>query len=175
MIGSTARTAALGAAAAAALAAGGLLAAPAQATTVPACGNSSLAVSATGEQGATGHANFVLLFRNRTRSSCSLFGYPGLDALNSAGTAIAHARRTLVGFTGGSRHGLRTIVVAPGRYASADVEWLNFNPTTTGSCRFSHSVATTPANTTHTVHLARSVSICRLQVHPTVAGTSGNG
>ena len=141
----------------------------------PACGNSTLTVSATAEQGATGHANFVLLFKNHTSHSCSLYGYPGLDALSASGHVLAHARRTLSGFTGGSRHGLQTVVVRPGRYASADVEWMNFNPSTGGGCRFSHSVAATPANTTHTVHLARAVSVCSLQVHPTVAGRSGNG
>jgi hypothetical protein len=51
---------------------------------------------------------------------------------------------------------------------------LNFNPASSGSCTFSKSVATTPANTTHTVHLTVSVSVCALQVHPTVAGTSGS-
>lgn len=162
--------------AAATLATSGLLAAPALATTtVPACGNHSLTVSATRENGATGHSNFVLLFKNKTHSSCSLFGYPGLDALNSHGHAIAHAKRTVLGFTGGSHHGLRTIVVKPGHFASADVEWHNFNFRTGGACKFSHSVAATPANTGHTVHLARSVSVCGLQVHPTVAGKSGNG
>ncbi len=162
-------------AAAAALAAGCLLAVPTAAdAAAPACGNASLAVSATAEQGATGHANFVLRFRNKTTHTCTLFGYPGLDALNRSGAVIAHARRTLHGFTGGSTQGLQTVVVRPGRYASADVEWMNFNPNTAGSCRFSHSVAATPANTAHTVHLARSVSVCRLQVHPTVAGRSGN-
>ncbi len=62
---------------------------------------------------------------------------------------------------------------APGGFASATVEWLNLNPVTTGDCTFSAAVAATPANTTHTVHLPVSVSICQLQVHPTVAGTSG--
>jgi hypothetical protein len=142
---------------------------------VPACGNASLTVSATAEQGATGHANFVLLFRNRTSHACSLYGYPGLDALTASGHVLAHARRTLHGFTGGSRHGLQTVIVRPGRYGSADVEWMNFNPGTGGTCRFSHSVAATPANTTHTVHLGRPVSVCSLQVHPTVAGPTGNG
>jgi hypothetical protein len=156
------------------LAAGCVVAAPQAAWAAPACGNRSLAVTATAENGATGHANFILLFRNKTTQTCSLFGYPGLDALNSSGAVMAHARRTLTGFTGGSTQGLQTIVVRPGRYASADVEWMNFNPVTSGPCRFSHSVAATPANTSHTVHLARSVSVCRLQVHPTVAGKTGN-
>lgn len=161
--------------AAGALAAAGLLAVPATAdAAVPACGNHSLTVSATASQGATGHANFVLLFKNTSHATCSLYGYPGLDALAANGHVLAHAVRTLRGFTGGSRHGLQTIVIRPGGYASADVEWMNFNPVTSGPCTFSHSVATTPANTTDTVHLAKSVSVCDLQVHPTVAGTSGN-
>ena len=70
---------------------------------------------------------------------------------------------------------MATVSLAPGGFASATVEWLNFNPATTGDCTFSASVAATPANTTHTVHLPVSVSICQLQVHPTVAATSGQG
>lgn len=154
--------------------AGCVVGADSASASVPACGNRSLAISATAEQGATGHGNFILLFRNKTLHSCTLYGYPGLDALSASGAVIAHAKRTLTGFTGGSTQGLQTILVRPGRYASADVEWMNFNPTTGGTCRFSHSVAATPANTSHTVQLARSVSLCRLQVHPTVAGKSGN-
>ena len=163
-------------AAAAALAAGCVLAVPTAASaTTPACGNGSLVVTASAEQGATGHANFVLRFRNQTTHNCTLYGYPGLDALNSAGHVMAHATRTLHGFTGGSTHGLRTITVTPGHYASADVEWHTFNFTTSGSCALSHSVAATPANTSHTVHLPRHVTVCGLQVHPTVAGMTGNG
>jgi hypothetical protein len=162
--------------AAATLAATGcLLALPTAASAAPpACGNNALAVTATGAQGAAGHGNLVLLFRNKTAHSCTLFGYPGLDALNASGAVMRHARRTLTGFTGGSSDGLQTILLRPDHYASADVEWLNFNPVTAGTCRFSHSIAATPPNTGHTVQRARSVSVCRLQVHPTVAGKSGN-
>jgi hypothetical protein len=155
--------------------AGCLLALPQAAlAVVPACGNNSLTVSATAERSGTGHGNFVLLFRNKTTHTCSLFGYPGLDALNASGVGIAHARRTLTGFTGGSTQGLQTIVLRPGRYASADVEWHTFNFSTGAACRFSHAVAARPANTSATVILLRSVSVCGLQVHPTVAGRSGN-
>ncbi|HZC71880.1 MAG TPA: DUF4232 domain-containing protein [Jatrophihabitans sp.] len=155
-------------------AAGCVLAVPTAASATPACGNHSLAVTATASQGATGHGNFVLLFRNKTYRACTLYGYPGLDALNGYGNVIKHAKRTLTGFTGGSTQGLQTIRVKPGKYASADVEWLNFKPKTGESCTFSASVAATPANTSHTVHLNRSVSVCRLEVHPTVAGKTGN-
>jgi hypothetical protein len=160
----------------AALTAGTLLAVPSAASaTTPACGNNSLHVTATREDGATGHANFVLLFENVSKSPCTIHGYPGLDALKTNGTVLAHAKRTVSGFTGGSKHGVPTVLVKRLHFASADVEWMNFNPTTGGDCRFSHSVATTPANTAHAVHIARSVSDCRLQVHPTVAGKTGNG
>jgi hypothetical protein len=163
------------AAAMALAAAGCALAVPSAASAAaPQCGNHALAVGATASQGAAGHGNFVLLFRNKTTHACTLYGYPGLDALDASGAVIKHARRTLTGFTGGSTKGLQTIVVRPGRYASADVEWMNFNPTTGGECRWSESVAATPAGTSHTVKLARSVSLCRLQVHPTVAGKTGN-
>ena len=145
------------------------------AATVSPCGNSALRVTASQTQGATGHGNLILRFRNRTTHSCSLYGYPGLDALNGSGHVIKHARRTLTGFTGGSTHGLRTIVVRPGHYASADVEWMNFHPVTGTDCRFSKSIAATPAGTSHTVRITRSVSVCNLQVHPTVAGRTGNG
>jgi hypothetical protein len=169
------RTFIAGAVAAVALTGGALAiaAAPAGAASVPACGNQALAVSHSHPQGATGHANVVIRFRNTGYSACSLKGYPGLDALKANGHVLAHAKRTLNGFTGGA-HSIKKIVIQPGHYASADVEWMNFNPTTSGDCKFSKSIATTPANTSDTVHFKISVSKCRLQVHPTVAGKTGN-
>jgi hypothetical protein len=162
-------------AASAALVAGGatVATAPAAGAVVPACGNSSLAVTRAPSQGAAGHGAFDLLFRNVSHGTCTLYGYPGLDALDGHGHVLAHARRTLRGYMGGPG-AVHTVSVAPGHFASATVEWLNFKPATAGHCTFSASVATTPANTTHTVHLPVSVSICALQVHPTVAGTTGN-
>lgn len=147
--------------------------AAASAAPVPACGNTALAVTHTPTQGATGHGGLALLFRNVSGHTCSLYGYPGLDALDQHGHLLAHAQRTLHGFMGGAS-AVQTIVIAPSHFASATVEWLNFNPVTTGACTFSAAIATTPANTTHTVHFPVAVSLCRLQVHPTVAGTSGN-
>jgi hypothetical protein len=157
----------------------GLAAGPADAstaarTTVHNCGTNSLIVTASREQGATGHANFVLRFKNWTHHSCKLRGYPGLDAVNNAGHSVAHARRTLNGFTGGSRHGIRTIVLKHNDFASADVEWHNFNFQTGNKCKSTRFVAATPANTSDTVLFHRPVTVCGLQVHPTVAGRSGN-
>jgi hypothetical protein len=150
-----------------------LAGAPAGAAPVPACGNHSLTVTHNSPQGAMGHGNVLIRFQNTGYSACSLYGYPGFDALGSYGSLIKHAKRTLSGFTGGAAS-LQTIVVQPGHYASADVEWLNFHPKSGKNCKVSSSVATTPANTSDTVAFPLSISTCNLQVHPTVAGKSGN-
>jgi hypothetical protein len=139
----------------------------------PACGNSSLTVTQADPEGATGHGSVILLFRNVSAHTCTIYGYPGLDALNSSGHVLAHAKRTLHGFAGGPSKET-TATLAPGKFASAVVEWMNFNPVTSGPCTISKSIATTPANTTHTVKLPVSVSVCDLQIHPTVAGANGN-
>lgn len=141
------------------------------AAAAPACGSASLAVTATYSQGGMGHSWMALLFRNVGRRSCSIYGYPGLDAVNRHGHVMAHATRTLGGYGGGGP--LKLVTIAPGGFASASVDWMNFNPRTSGDCAWSNSIATTPANTSHTVRLPVSVSICDLQVHPTVAGTPG--
>ena len=141
--------------------------------TAPACGNSSLDYGVSRTDGFAGHSAFVLLYRNHTQTHCTLYGYPGVDAMASNGHPIAHARRTLLGSAGGSRKGLQVIDIAPGGFASATVEWANFNPATSGPCRFSAGVNETAPNTTKTVALRRSVSICSLQVHPTVRGWTG--
>ncbi|HEY8302270.1 MAG TPA: DUF4232 domain-containing protein [Jatrophihabitans sp.] len=160
--------------AASALALGGLaVATAASASTYPSCGNRSLVVTNTPTDSGMGHSGMVLLFRNKTAQTCTLRGYPGLDAVSRSGHVLAHARRTLGGYLGGGT--VRTVVVRPGHFATALAEWENFDPVTSGACRFSHAVAATPANTAHTVRLPVSVSLCRLQVHPTVAGANGFG
>jgi hypothetical protein len=140
---------------------------------VPACDNTSLDYGASRTEGFAGHSAFVLLYRNHTSRACTLYGYPGVDAMASNGRVIAHATRTLTGSAGGSRKGVQLITVPPRGFASATVEWANFDPATSGPCRYSAGVDETAANTTKTVAIRRSVSICSLQVHPTVLGWTG--
>ena len=136
------------------------------------CADTALTVAAGGQQGATGHSSIVLLFTNRLPIACTIRGYPGLDALSSSGGVLAHATRTMSGFAGGA-HAIDSLTVAPGQTVSALAEWLNFNPATSGPCTTSASVAVTPANTADTVPLPLHVTVCGLQIHPTVAGSSG--
>jgi Protein of unknown function (DUF4232) len=135
------------------------------ATTVPRCGDASLSVTRTYVDSGAGHSWMSLIYRNVSGRTCTVYGYPGLDAINSKGQALAHASRA-------SGHS-STVTIKPGGYASASVEWLNFNGSTGGACRFSSAVNTIVANTSRVHRLAVSVSVCQLQVHPTVAGTPG--
>lgn len=154
----------------------GLLVPATDAAAVPvpaACGSHSLTVSHTPVVQTAKHSSFVLLYRNVTGSSCSIHGYPGLDALDTAGHVLAHARRTLSGAAGGVA-AAPTATVPSGGYASATVEWADINPQNGRTCTLSRSVATTPANTFATVRFPARVGVCALQIHPTVSGTSRN-
>ncbi|HEY2297270.1 MAG TPA: DUF4232 domain-containing protein [Jatrophihabitans sp.] len=146
--------------------------APAGAAPVPSCQGALIALSHNQPQGAAGHANVILRYKNISQSTCSLRGYPGLDALGPHGGVLAHATRTLHGFTGGTS-AVRTIVLHSFQTASADLEWANFGADG-HDCRFSASIATTPPNTSKTFHRPVSVSVCSLQVHPVVRGLTGN-
>jgi hypothetical protein len=146
---------------------------PAGASSVPACKGALIHVTHGQGNGGAGHGDVVLRFRNISQKTCSLYGYPGVDALRANGTVLRHAHRTLNGYTGGAKK-VKTIVLKPNHVASADLEWLNFNPTTGGDCKFSKSIEVTPANTKHTVPFKLSVSKCHLQIHPTVHGRTGS-
>ena len=139
----------------------------------PACGDADIAVTAGNPQGAAGHGSVVLRFQNIGGARCTLRGYPGLDAIGRHGHVLAHAKRTLHGYMGGAAK-VRTVLVRRDHDASAVVEWLNAAKNG-HACRFSLSVDATPPNTGYTEHLARQVSLCGLQVHPVVAGRSGQG
>jgi hypothetical protein len=110
------------------------------------------------------------LFQNVSAHACTLRGYPGLDALTAHHTVLAHAARHLSGF--GGTWTISTVTLRPLHWSSSLVDWTSFNPATGGACRYSAAIAVTPPNTTRTVYRDRSVSVCGLQVHPVVAGTS---
>lgn len=164
------------AAAASAAAVASVLAGPAIATAAPAaphaCRGSAIHVGHGRSNGATGHVSVVLFFRNTGSVTCTLRGYPGVDAIARDGHVLKHARRTLHGFTGGAKR-VRTIAIAPGRRASAQLEAHDFNFKTSGDCRSSESISVTPPNTARATRLFVRISVCDLQIHPVVAGSSG--
>ena len=147
----------------------GLVAGAGSAGAAAACGNSSLDYGLSRTGAFAGHSAMVLLFRNHTSVTCSLYGYPGLDAMASNGTVMAHATRTLAN----ASRPPQVINIPPGGFASATVEWANFDTETSGPCRWSAGIMETAPNTTKIVPQRRSVSICSLQIYPTVLGWTG--
>jgi hypothetical protein len=143
---------------------------PVGAAAVPRCKGALLKISHAHPQGAAGHGFVTLRFRNISQATCSLRGFPGLDALKKNGAVLAHAKRTLHGM--GGAHKVRTVVLDPNRVASAETEWVNFKANGT-DCAFSHSIAVTAPNTKRTVHFKVRASKCGLKVHPVVKGRSG--
>lgn len=142
--------------------------------TAPACGNTSLTATRGLIDGALGHGGVTLFFRNSSRHTCSLRGYPGVDELDMNGQIIAHATRTLRGYLGGASS-VHTVKLAPGGFASALVEWINTTPIDGHNCAQAAYLRATPANTSHAVRMpTESTTNCFVQVHPTVGGTSGN-
>ena len=150
---------------AAVLAASGLLAGSgsAGAAPVPSCKGALLKITHANAQGAAGHGFVTLRFRNISQATCSLRGYPGMDALKKNGNVLAHAKRSLHGMAGA--HKVRTIVLKPNRVASAAAEWSNFGPNGT-DCAHSHSIAVTAPNTSRTVHFKVRVTKCGAEDSP---------
>lgn len=123
----------------------------------------------------SGHRREVLVFTNTSRHTCVLIGYPGVDALDSAGHAVAHARRTLRGFEGGIA-GPRParVTLAPGKAASAIVEALGFIPATGDRCTVYAGLLVTAPDDARSTRVAwpDTDSCADLEVHPVQPGTN---
>lgn len=81
------------------------------------CAAPSLKLSFLGQQGATGHGELGFALRNTDSSSCSTFGYPGVQFLDRAGAALptvaTHTTSDFFGHTG-----LHALALAAGQSAS---------------------------------------------------------
>jgi len=122
----------------------------------------------TGAVGAgAGQRYLPLTFINVSTLTCTLFGYPGVAGLSSAGVQVTQARRQ----TGMTR---ATITLAPGAMASALVQ-ATVVPTGTTSCPPDYAaLLVTAPNTRVSVRVAATLPACGgLSVRPVVAGSSG--
>ena len=137
------------------------------AATAAACTGGQLRVSA-GTVGAGAGQRYVpLVFTNVGPLPCTLYGYPGVAGLDSAGHQVTQARRE----SGWPR---TTITLAHGGAASAIVH-ATVVPSGTATCppQYAALLATAP-NTSLSVRLAVPLPACGgLTVRPVVAGTSG--
>jgi Protein of unknown function (DUF4232) len=114
-----------------------------------------------------GQRYLPLIFTNTGTVPCTLRGYPGVAALDQAGTEVAQARR---------RPGaaVTSVRLAPGGSASAVVQ-ATAVPSGTTPCPADYvGLLVTPPGTTVSVRLPAALPACGgLRVSPVVAGSGG--
>lgn len=135
------------------------------------CTNAELAVRGKPAGGGDSHSGVIVLFTNRSGTSCTLYGYPGAADLDTSGRQILQAKRTLTGYLGGcgcARPG--QIQLSPGATASSLVEGDNGGG---DECLRGRAILVTPPNTTAATRIPFQDYSCHFQVHPVVPGTNG--
>ena len=128
-------------------------------------------------QGAAGHLALVLVFNNVSRTTtCELFGYPGVDLVDSAGHAVAHLTRTLRGMAGGEPAGVtgpQAVILAPGASASALAEASDVPQGGITDCGSYSLLITVPNQFVSVPGGTAMLPRCAAEIHPVVAGTTG--
>jgi len=141
------------------------------------CTTGQLTITIAGIQGGLSHAGEVILFKN-TGNACQLHGYPGVDGVNGDGVVVVSAQRTPGGYLGGLPFGATAgpnVELSDGQTASALLEGTDGPIASQGPCAAYTTVAVTPPNETHTVHITSpGGTLCYPQIHPVVAGTTGD-
>ncbi len=114
----------------------------------------------------------VLQLTNHSASPCALEGYPKLVAVRDANSAGAGLTPTLRGPAGGVTARVPPIVLlAPGGTAGAIIEFGTVLP----SCPPTDQLSVTLPNGALLGVLAARLSPCGVNVHPLVAGSTGQG
>jgi hypothetical protein len=149
------------------------LAGPAAKNAAATCQAKQLGVTLTQASPGLTHHGYVIEFKNHG-GACAIAGYPGVDALNAAGHRVLSAKRTKSGYLGGVASGpIPNVHLAKGKTASAIVEWIDLG----SPCPQAKSLRITPPNTSKSVVLSprslESETLCRVEVHPVVPGTTG--
>jgi hypothetical protein len=131
-----------------------------------------------------GHQGVPILFRNTSQTTCSLYGYTGVAALNSNGQQVVQAMRTPSGYLGGLAAGAitpSTVILGPGQDGSALVEGTDNPVNGATSCPNYPAFLVTPPNTTTSVRVPvasasfHGMAGCSpISVHPVVVGTHGS-
>ena len=137
---------------------------------VPPCRDGQVSTSA-GSRGAAGGSYYdVIVFRNVSTTTCSLFGYPGVMLADANGRAV----RTVTPHDPGAGH---LVVLAPGGSASTTISGTDFGPNGGATpCKPSAGVLVI-APGQHRQTLVRGVGdrcYDEVFVQPVVAGTRGS-
>lgn len=135
------------------------------------CTNAQLSVGHKTANGGGSHGGIIVIFINKSSSTCSLAGYPGAAVLNSSDSQIVQATRTLYGYLGNCRcSSPPRLRLQSGDAASTVVEGDNGGG---DECLRGRAFLVTPPNTRQSTRIAFTGYSCHVQVHPVIAGTSG--
>jgi hypothetical protein len=134
--------------------------------------NDQLSITSKPAEGGDSHGGLIVVFTNRSRTACSLYGYPGAAALDRSGRQFEQATRTPDGYIAGcSCSRPARVPLRPGAAASSVVEGDNGGGE---ECLRGHGVLITAPNTTRSIRLGYLDGYsCRFQVHPVVPGSGG--
>jgi len=141
------------------------------------CRVSELSARTVEGQAGLGHIGFVLILTNRSSTSCVTGGYVGLQRLGAARRPIVTHVHRGSGYLYQSP-APKTLVLAPGRSASAGVEWLD-GPVGSepDSCSTAgHFLEVTPPNDTGHLTIRAATADCDhgfVSTTALVAGTQG--
>jgi hypothetical protein len=141
----------------------------------PACVASMLSLREIGSQGATGHIEVGLAFRNTSSSSCHTYGYPGVLFLGKAGQSLpTKSMRTTTDFAGHVPK--RVLIVAPGRAVSFRLLFEDFGPNgSSAGCHTADGLQAIAPDDTTTLRtkITRGVTECgTTTVSPLAPGNS---
>ena len=135
-----------------------LLARPGRPTPTDArCQTGELQIVALRGLAGMGQRSEVMSFRNVSRASCTLHGYPLVVALGANGSPGATARPTLNGYGGGiasGATGLPSVILEPGQSASATIGGEGIPSGSETSCPSYASFLVTPPGSTRSIPVA---------------------
>lgn len=147
---------------------------PSAASSQPAvqrCQVSQLSLAVTDETASSGQLARVFILTNAGRSTCTLYGYPGLLMLDGAGKPVP---TTVVREQPPSPE--QRVTLAPDGTASFLAWWWNQNRYTT-PCPLSQQVEVTPPNAYSHLTIPLSIQPCpdgTINVDPVFPGTTGS-
>ena len=147
----------------------------------PPCKGRAIAISASPVEAAMGNVEVTLVFRNVGTTPCTLYGFPGVAALDAGGREVAQAQRTQSGYFAIAPSPYRAVRLLPGGAASAIVAGSDSQPTSSPCPIYPAFLVTPPGTYNSTKVPVSSPNFTRngfpgcygLAVQPVVTGTSG--
>lgn len=138
------------------------------------CFTQQLQISQAGASGATGHIQMIYALENTSSTACTVFGYPGMQMVDSAGNPMPTTVVRGNAFTFPDIQP-RAVALEPGGQASFAVDYSDVPVGNQTSCPVSAALEITPPNAFDRLVIPASIASCDsvLHVSPVIAGVPG--